>query len=133
MKFEFLYDRGNQRFYRASKIITKGTSFGREVDVTTEYKDLIQSILERKPHLTYLNGQSPNIVCISDAHTHDERLVFLGCEIPKESNDGHPYGRLSVQIGGEYTMLIHGGDSKTMRDDKVYLRRLAILNKENKL
>ena len=65
-----------------------------------------------------------DIICISDANTYLERLVFAGI-FDSECND---YSRLHLQIDGCHTFMIHGGDKKTMKSDHTYIRRLAKVN-----
>jgi hypothetical protein len=67
-------------------------------------------------------------VCISDAHSHIERLVFTAFNVKNEATgEVYPTYR-TTQIGGCMTFLIHGGDSSTVRPDIVYLRKLMMHN-----
>jgi hypothetical protein len=118
-----VFQTSNQRFYKLSHQITKGyRSFSGEA------KDIVQELEAGKKTLkpeysTVYDGLTGiDIVCVSDAHTHTERLVFAA--IPHNGT----YARTQVQIDGAHTMMIHGGDSKSCKPDAVYLRRLASLN-----
>lgn len=123
---KLVQDIGNQRFYKVDFDIKKGTALGsREVDVKKEWSEFYDTIKEEYSH-NFKKDKVPNIVCISDAKTHIERLVFLGCYIPELET----HAWVNVQIGGEHTMMINGGNAETIRDDIVYLRRLKQLNKE---
>ena len=65
-----------------------------------------------------------DIICVSDAYTHLERAVFLGCKI----GEGRYYRLSPLHLDGVHTMTIHGGSINKMYPDKVYLRRLASVN-----
>lgn len=117
-------DTGMQRFYRLNHKLTKGYSVMRGVEL-----DLIKALAESKEkdfkpeykECCPLDGA--NLICISDATTHLERLVFVGVEYGDSQ-----IGRTRVQIDGSHTFLIHGGNSRSMKPDAVYLRRLAMVN-----
>lgn len=111
-----------QRFYKLNHKLTKGISslLGKEVDILESLKT--ENFKPEYQHLCPDGGV--DIICVSDAHTHKERLVF-GAFIDKE--DGK-CGRINTQIDGCHTMMIHGGDATSMKPDYVYIRRLAKLN-----
>ena len=67
--------------------------------------------------------ESWDIICISDAASHDERVAFLGIKL-----DSGNYARMSNIIDGIYTMMIHGGDASSVKEDKVYLRHICSVN-----
>lgn len=115
---------GVQRFYKLSKPISKFTN---GLNTIEEELNETKKKLEPKWSCLIPDGASDwDIICISDAHTHSERLVFLGCRL--ENNDP-PYSRLnSLHLDGTLTMMIHGGNARKMHPDKVYLRRLAAAN-----
>lgn len=118
-----VFQNSDQRFYKLSHQITKGYQAfkGGEKDAIAE---LIECKKYLKPEYSHIyDGMTGiDIVCVSDAHTHTERLVFAGVAY------NGTYARTKVQIDGAHTMLIHGGDSKMVKPDHVYLRRLASLN-----
>lgn len=87
-----------------------------------EFKDKMPAAI--KP---YVPTTFYDIVVVSDAHTHAERLVFVGFQFENENRE-ICYGRTGAQIHGEHTFLSHGGDAKTMRQPEVYLRRIAQIN-----
>ena len=113
---------GEQRFYELSAPIEKFTN-----GLTTVKKELEYTRKFLRGDLKNLIPQGTSgwdIICVSDAHTHLERLVFLGCKVEEGK-----YSRLnSLQLDGVHTMMIHGGDERKMYPDKVYLRRLAVAN-----
>lgn len=116
-----VYDNGHQRFYRITKKFTKHFRFGKEVDSLEELKKERERIKPEYQHLIPLDGYE--LICVSDAHTHDERLCFAAIS---DEEIGH--SRLSIQVDGVHTMMIHGGDSRRMYSDLVYVRRLAKIN-----
>jgi hypothetical protein len=68
-------------------------------------------------------------ICISDAHTHAERLVFPAMQyydVGDESNI--KVSHRNNNIGGKMTMMIHGGDTSAMYSDEVYIRNLRRYN-----
>lgn len=110
-----------QRYYELSFPIYKGRRFGNDVDIVAELEECKEKrmMLEYK-HLLRTDGC--HIICISDAYTHIERLVFVGEKFPLG------YGRTSIQIDGSHTMRIHGGDERYVYPDEVYLRHLGMIN-----
>ena len=113
---------GEQRFYELSAPIEKFTN-----GLTTVKKELEYTRKFLRGDLKNLIPQGISgwdIICVSDAHTHLERLVFLGCKVEEGK-----YSILnSLHLDGVRTMMIHGGDRAKMHPDKVYLRRLATVN-----
>ena len=113
---------GQKRFYKLSSPVEKCanglTTIKEELEYTRErLKEKYKNII---PH----GAANWDIICISDAHTHLERLVFLGCK----SKDGRYLILNSRHLDGVQTMMIHGGSRDKMYPDKVYLRRLASAN-----
>lgn len=66
------------------------------------------------------------IICISDAIDHTERLVF-----PARMTENGPRVTEKVQIAGIMTSLSDGGDERTVYDDSTYIKYLAKLNNLN--
>lgn len=123
MKFEYLHTEGNKRYYKADKEIKKfpNTSF----DWDTEIKDTKKRLIEG----VELLDEKCFCVCVSDAHTHIERLVFAAGKVkmPDGEINYSPYSM--HHIDGNFTFMIHGGDEESIKDDQVYLRHISILNK----
>ena len=69
-------------------------------------------------------------ICISDSHTHTERLVFPAFNIRNKNTGEVMLSHRNNNIDGRHTMLIHGGDDNAVYDDKVYVRHLRILNRK---
>lgn len=68
-------------------------------------------------------------VVVSDAHTHIERLAFPAWEYePIVKPNSCPYFWQTDTIAGVNTFMIHGGDSRTVKPDGVYLRMIAKAN-----
>ena len=111
----------DQRFYELSEPIHKGRRFGGDVDIAAELQLCKEKwVKPESKHLVRTDGC--HIICVSDAHTHIERLVFAAEKIP----GGH--GNLGIHIDGCHTMRMHGGDSNKVYADEVYLRHLGMVN-----
>lgn len=124
---ELVHTSTNQRFYKLSKKITKGirTITGKIVDIPAELIESKEKYFKPEyKEICPVGGA--DIICISDATTHYERLVFVGMTY----NEGD-FGRTKIQIDGHLTFLSHGGSIKSMKPDLVYIRRLCMLNNLN--
>lgn len=113
-----------QRFYHLSHKIKKGISVlrGKEIDLIEEMNTSKEK--DFKPeYRKYCPMEGVDIICVSDASTHLERLVFAACDFGDIG-----VGRTRVQIDGCHTFMIHGGSSSAMKPDYVYIRRLAKVN-----
>ena len=74
-------------------------------------------------------SKSIDKICISDAHTHIERLVFPAFYVRnKETGEIFVSHRLN-NIAGKLTMMSLGGDVNMIYKDEVYVRYLRILNR----
>ena len=113
---------GEQRFYKLSLPIGKFTN---GLNTVAEELEVVRDKLKEKwKYLIPCDASSWDIMCVSDAHTHLERLLFLGCKVDENTY----YILSSLHLDGVHTMMIHGGDERKMYPDKVYLRRLAVAN-----
>ena len=121
--FKKVHDSGKQRFYECNQPLLKGKSTFIDIDITEE---MAKAKENTKDEYKQFIPTECKMICISDATSHAERLVFTACKY-KDDNEWK-YGRLSAQIGGTHTMMIHGGDVTSMKDDVVYMRILAKLN-----
>lgn len=113
-------ENNTQRFYRLNTKIKKVPNESHNYEDEFEYR-LKQIKPEYEEELKEYSEGS-NIYCISDAHTHTERLAFIGVKIKDN------YGRFALHADGKITMMIHGGNNRDVHPDKVYLRRLAKAN-----
>lgn len=110
-----------QRYYELSSPIYKGRNFGRDVDIVAALEECKENRM--KPEYKHLlRADGCHIVCVSDAHTHIERLVFVGEKFPSG------YGNTGIPIDGSHTMKLYGGDERHVYPDEVYLRHLGIVN-----
>lgn len=111
MGYQYIMTLENMRFYKFDKEIIFDVN-GREMARPTKY------------------------VVVSDATTHVERLVF-----PVYIVNGYTESDLLnlvngcieidfLQIAGEITMMIHGGDPESIREDEEYLEELIKANKD---
>lgn len=116
-------EKGNQRFYKLNHKLTVGFSpVGEKIDLIEKLKYSKEK--EFKPEYKYLCPTDGfDVICVSDATTHFERLVFGAITW----SDGE-VDRTRIQIDGCHTFMIHGGDISKMKPDYVYLRRLAKIN-----
>jgi hypothetical protein len=123
MNFKLVHQTDRQRFYESDVEITK---------FPNERFDLEEEVAYGKSRLkegVEMLNEKVFVVCISDAITHLERLVFAATTY-KLSNDEVIYAPISMlQIDGSHTMMIHGGDASSMKPDEVYLRRIKMFNK----
>jgi len=123
MNFKLVHQTDRQRFYESDVEITK---------FPNERFDLEKEVAYGKSRLkegVEMLNEKVFVVCISDAHTHLERLVFAATKY-KLPNGEITYGPMSMlQIDGSHTMMIHGGDARSMKPDEVYLRRIKMFNK----
>ena len=117
--FEKIEETSQQRFYKLSEAITKATNPKFKWE---EEKEFAQKRLkeEFKKCLT----EKIEIVCVSDAHTHVERLLFPAIKISESKYTCLSYN----QMDGKHTFMIHGGSQRDVHPDGVYLRRLARAN-----
>lgn len=116
---------GLKRFYKLSHKINKGyIMFNKNVVISEKVLNL-----KFKPEYQFIKDslkEGTDIILISDAYTHIERLVFAG--ISYKENDQIKYGSTLIQIGGKHTYLTDGGDREACYEPEVYIRRLCQLN-----
>lgn len=112
----------NQRHYYLSSPLTKFIKcFGDKGDIL-EYVQESKWLSDFEKSSIFRAG-GYEFVCISDAHTHIERLAFAGVYMSRFG-----FARSHIQIDGKLTFSIHGGDSNAVYPDEVYLRHLAKIN-----
>ena len=124
LECKLIYKNQHQRFYETSKKLKKFPYKNWDLDteiarIKPEYKHLLESI-----------ESGIDIICISDATTHTERLVFAG--IRAESSIPNECFIFSfLQIDGKHTYMTPGGNIDSVYPDEVYLRRIASCNNMN--
>jgi hypothetical protein len=110
-----------QRFYKLSEPVDKVPNKNYNWEEEKKY-----NLLRLKDEFKKYYPELIEYVVVSDAHTHIERLVFLGIPINEEKTD---FGCLcGFQLDGDNTMLIEGGDLNKVYPDNYYLQRLAEVN-----
>lgn len=75
-------------------------------------------------------SESINKVCVSDAHTHIERLVFPAFNIINKETGEIELCHRCNNIDGKHTFMTRGGDPREVHDDAVYIRHLRMINIE---
>ncbi len=71
-------------------------------------------------------SKSINKICISDAHTHIERLVFPAFNVREKKTGKIILSHRCNQIDGYVTFMTRGGDSLSVHPDEVYVRHLRM-------
>ena len=124
--FELVHKTANQRFYKSSRPLTKDAS-GKDYRYVNWNGERTIKIYADKEKKTTKDFVVPSEFCgvvVSDAHTHLERLTFPMWEFePIVGNN--PYIFVCDNIAGALTFMTHGGDSRSMKPDAVYLRMIA--------
>lgn len=126
MKATLVHKTATQRWYELSEPIHKGICdiMGPIEDITFEALRCLKSLgTELCEEYEHCFASGCHCVCISDAHTHKERLVFPGVYSAQ-----HGFNCLPCNIDGKHTMMSEGGDPTAVYDDEVYLRHLCKLN-----
>lgn len=118
---ELVYQTSSQRFYRLSEKILKFKKSGKIVEVSID-EDLVDVKPEYAKSFREQMQSGYSIICISDAHSHIERLTFGAVQL------GDTYYRTHRVLCGYWTFKIHGGDSSRVYPDSVYIRFLAGIN-----
>lgn len=118
IEFTLVLKKERLKIYKCTPPITKGVNetfnWGRERNhylkcIKDKYRDSLSDKIE--------------FVAISDAHSHDERLVFPAIK----TQDGYT-NLVGVHMAGIMTFMIYGGDSSTMQEDEYYLNELSEAN-----
>lgn len=120
MKIEFnlIETNGTQRFYKSSVTLKHG--YNRCIK-SKETWDRTERIKRVKPeHHDLFKEEGFEIVCISDASTHAEKLAFAAIQRVNGT-----CGRTGMQIEGVHTSLIQGGNPSKCWEDEKYLRLIA--------
>lgn len=125
MKFTLIRETRNQRMYKSDVEITKfpNPRFDWDKEIELARVRLRQGVSMLEDKCFY--------VVVSDATTHIERLVFAGMRYEMPNGEEIVAPASMLQISGYHTMMIHGGDTESVRPDEVYLRQIAILNSNN--
>lgn len=134
IKFELVKDTGRQKFYKCNPPIAKGV---KESTVNTVEK--MQKEIQNFRGMTFkkrytlepmLTDKGIDYVCISDASTHTERLIFPAYKFTDTENPSEPdYTFSTLEIAGTYTYMSEGGNSSTVKEPEYYLKQLAKANR----
>lgn len=123
MKAELIRREENKMYYVLSEPIRYGVDIYGRVDIPKKLSDF-RNELKGKNIKYYKHVPSEcNVICISDARSHDERIVFAAMIVK-----GKPTLITSIQIEGEWTSMFYGGDITTVEEPHIYIDRLAKLN-----
>ena len=117
----------NQRFYEVDFKVKRGVAGA--LDVRKIRTDLSKR-LKKEFVMDDTTSDFTKLICISDAHTHTERLAFPAFVVREKKTGELHYGADMMHISGMHTMMIHGGDPRCVYDDKVYIRHIRLLNKK---
>ena len=123
MKAVKVCEKRGQRFYKLDTPVTIAPN------PNFEWERERASFKKRiKQEYRHFLGEKIEYVCVSDAHTHIERLLFVAMPINEDATE---FACLAgLQLDGKHTLMISGGDPKHVHPDEVYLRRLAKANKQ---
>jgi hypothetical protein len=123
MKLEIVKSNDSQRYYKLPKPIKfygKGKTF---VDLFKADPLRLKEGIELIDDLSEIK-----FVCVSDAHTHIERLCFPAFEVRDLYTCEVRLAHRNNAICGYHTFLTHGGNSAMVKPDRAYIRYLMMLN-----
>ena len=123
MKAELIRKEANKMYYALSEPIRYGVDIYGRVDISEKLSDLKNELKGRSIKYYKDVPSECNVICISDAPSYDERIVFAAMIMK-----GKPTLITSIQIEGEWTSTLSGGDITTVEEPYVYIDRLAKLN-----
>lgn len=125
MKLQLVKETDTQRYYKLPRPIKY---YGKG--------DTIADLFKKDP-IRLVDGYAPVLseiteidhVCVSDAHTHIERLCFPCFEIrDTATGEVQLIHRSHEHLCGYWTMMIHGGSADAVYPDGVYIRYLLMLD-----
>ncbi len=111
------------RFFKLSFTVTK--------DVHGKPIEPVDIVL--KPEYEFIGDLSKgtHYICVSDARTHVERLVFPALPVLEKSTHKISYCVTNYfHIAGEMTMMIYGGDPESIHEPEFYIKQLWEANKK---
>lgn len=125
MNFELVKETSTQRFYKSNIAIKNfpRKQFDWEKEIESSKKRLKEGVEMLDDECYY--------VCVSDAHTHIERLVFVAGRFKKSTGEIIIELYSMLHIDGSLTFMTHGGNSEAVYDDEVYLRHIKMVNHNN--
>ena len=122
-----LEERGNgrQKIYLLDFKIYKDVK-GKEIN--SLYDDFEKNL--KKEYVLNDTTEYVDKICVSDAFTHAERLVFSCFYVKNIENKERRIVVDYYDIAGETTAMIFGGDTSTMLPPEEYIRQLWEVNRE---
>lgn len=124
---ELIKETVNQRYYQLDFMVSNHFGPGGKTIADIWKGDPIK--LNPEYELAEDISDSVDKVCVSDANTHVERLVFPAFNVRNKETGEVKTVHRNNQIDGSLTFMTHGGDSSSVRDDAVYIRHLRIANR----
>lgn len=115
----------NQRMYRLDFKVYKGVNGVKVRDIAERATRDLTSKWSFDGNMNYVDT-----VVVSDAHTHAERLVFPAFKFKNKDTGEVIHSHIIIQIAGQWTMKIHGGDVSSMLEPEEYFEQLYEVNKE---
>lgn len=111
MKYELIQDTGSQRYYKLEGIkIPLDDGCCRELKAEYEWVGA---------------DDYTDILCVSDAFTHIERLAFPARKVRNRvTNVIFPVRCFSVHIAGDMTFMMFGGDTASIYPDEWYIKEV---------
>ena len=133
MEAKLIKDTGKQRYYQIPFKIEKcffSSILGRGKPFTITELWAADPIKLIEPYeLAEDISKSIDKICVSDAKTHVERLVFPAFNIRDKLTGETRLIHRCNNIDGRHAMMIHGGDYKSVYSDITYIRHLWLLNR----
>lgn len=121
LEFEKVGENDRQRFYKLSIPVNKAPNTRFDWEAEKEH-----NMSRLKEEYKKFHTDMIEYVCVSDAKTHIERLLFVAIPLNDDSSE---FGCMSgLHLDGKHTFMIDGGDNRHVHPDEVYLRRLASAN-----
>lgn len=124
-----VHDTIRQTYYKLSFDIYKDV-FGRNISDSIKYAKKHISKDKYKIVGNDFVDDCTSLICVSDAHTHVERLVFPAFKVESLLTGSVFYDFDPLQIAGEMTMMFMGGDRSTVLEPVEYIQQLYEVNKQ---
>jgi hypothetical protein len=115
---------GRKRYFECSLPIKRGCATGYFIPIQETAEEILENARNGlKPERRRLIPDEIKLICVSDAHTHAEKLIFFAFK------DGEEYifvARAS-QLAGRNTFMIDGFNQE-VEDEEDLLKQLAEAN-----
>lgn len=111
---------GSLRYYELDFNIFKGLNGWRICDIMEVARKRLRPEYEMvEPDLLFTK-----FICVSDAHSHIERLVFPAFWVRKIETGEIILSHTHTQIAGVWTNKSEGGDESTIEEPEYYVKQL---------